>query len=632
MSEQYQSAQRITLPEFLNQFPWQPNHLERGKSLDWLWHFDIGTSVEKLWPYLVDTSRLNRSMGFPKMDFIEKEGLMHGTTSYWGVKQDWVEIPWNWVHGKYVVCIREYSRGLAHTFRGIFSLQDLQDDKTTRVNVYFGWIPRGLTGRLYLQYAFPQLERFYRRALTYIEKHLQNPSLTQPYKPVRVSVAAEAHERAVRISEDLAAQGVPEHILDRLVQHVETGDNMELYRIQVLPLAKKWDIPWRDLLVSCLHATRAGLLVLSWDVICPHCRGVRYEARSLAEIPVENRCDVCKIDFRTDTEHSIEVTFHVHPSLRKIPELFYCSAEPSTKPHIKLQHTLNPGENVTANPVLTPGRYRLRVQGKKESTFLNVFEDSTVSGINWKSTEGMEDLECSKSPSLHLSNPESQPVTVVMEDTHWGNDSLKPVHLFTLHEFHDLFSEEYLSLGIQLNIGEQTILFTDIVASTVLFEQFGDARAFVTLRDHFVKINDVVRKYNGAMIKTIGDAAMAAFHQPQDAARAAFALQDEFRGSMDERTVRLRIAVNAGPCIAVHFNTGIDYFGKTVIAAARMQKLVGPGQIAFSKKMLELPGVGAEIEKRGAVLKEVELKGTESGEQLTAFRVERYAKDIISKL
>jgi len=112
-------------------------------------------------------------------------------------------------------------------------------------------------------------------------------------------------------------------------------------------------------------------------------------------------------------------------------------------------------------------------------------------------------------------------------------------------------------------------------------ERQGDARAFGEVKRHFREVHDVVLQHRGAVVKTIGDANMAAFHDPLDALKAACALVRRFHPDRADSPVRLRVSLNVGPCIAVNLNSGIDYFGQTVNVAAKLQACVGSAQIAF---------------------------------------------------
>jgi class 3 adenylate cyclase len=47
------------------------------------------------------------------------------------------------------------------------------------------------------------------------------------------------------------------------------------------------------------------------------------------------------------------------------------------------------------------------------------------------------------------------------------------------------------------------------------------------VRDHFAFLSERVERHNGFIVKTVGDAVMAAFHDPADAVRAVLSIQDE---------------------------------------------------------------------------------------------------------
>ena len=59
-----------------------------------------------------------------------------------------------------------------------------------------------------------------------------------------------------------------------------------------------------------------------------------------------------------------------------------------------------------------------------------------------------------------------------------------------------------------------TLLFSDLKGSTALYDAIGDAAAYGLVREHFAYLAGIVREHDGAIVKTIGDAVMAAFHEP----------------------------------------------------------------------------------------------------------------------
>ena len=93
--------------------------------------------------------------------------------------------------------------------------------------------------------------------------------------------------------------------------------------------------------------------------------------------------------------------------------------------------------------------------------------------------------------------------------------------------FRRLCPEQLLRPGDEVEIGRVAIVFTDLQGSTRLYDALGDATAFHLVRDHFAFLSERVERHNGFVVKTVGDAVMAAFHDPADAVRAVLSIQDE---------------------------------------------------------------------------------------------------------
>jgi class 3 adenylate cyclase len=113
-----------------------------------------------------------------------------------------------------------------------------------------------------------------------------------------------------------------------------------------------------------------------------------------------------------------------------------------------------------------------------------------------------------------------------------------------------------------------------------------------------------VKAHDGAVVKTIGDAVMAAFVRPLDALKAAVEMQKYFNGHNPATRLRLRITLNTGSCLAVNLNSNIDYFGNTVNLAAKIQAIAGAGQIGFTHSVLEDPEASAYLKGLGLTIDE----------------------------
>jgi class 3 adenylate cyclase len=148
--------------------------------------------------------------------------------------------------------------------------------------------------------------------------------------------------------------------------------------------------------------------------------------------------------------------------------------------------------------------------------------------------------------------------------------------LLTNQTFRDLYRTNTLDVDQRLKITSLTFLFTDLRASTELYERVGDLVAFDLVRAHFQVLHEIVAAEAGAVVKTIGDAVMATFQTPDRAVAAALRMRDAMQ-TLNEKSGRedliLKIGVHAGPCIAVTMNERQDYFGQTVNIASRVQGL-----------------------------------------------------------
>ncbi len=585
------------LSSFLERHPWPAQMLTTGQPpLEFLWRFEVEAPLDAMWPLLIDTSRFNRAMGLAEMHYEEREGQLHGWAINGGVRQVWIEVPWQWVHASHAVAVRDYSRGFGRWVRGIFEIGEVSSSGF-ELWVYFGWIPRNWFGRLMLKLGFPTIEPAYRRVLDELAASTRSARVSPLYRVIQPALDAGGEAQLADKTRQLVDAGLPRELVERLADHLRSADVLELARIQPKVLARSWGVEPRELLRLSLHATRVGLLDLSWDIVCPHCRGTREEIGSLSRIPGESRCDACDVDFDTRSETSVEVTFRVNPTIRKVNQQHWCAAEPAHRDHILVQLCLAPGERRTLRLSLAEGLYRLRSKGGSVHT-LEIRSGATNETLRWTPAGASEEPLIGE-PTIELDNDGDEARTFVLERAQWSDAALRPGDLLSLREFRDLFSEDYLAAEVQLAVGMQTILFTDMVGSTRFYATRGDAEAFVQVRQHFAEIFEAVATYEGVIVKTIGDAVMAAFVDAASAIRAAHAIQARFPAHREDLEIRVRVSLNRGPCIAVRFNTEIDYFGNAVNLAAKLQGSAGAGQVAFSASVYEAPGVAEALAELG---------------------------------
>jgi class 3 adenylate cyclase len=590
-------ATALTIAQLLELHPFPAEHANK-KRIERLWVFDLPGTPAMLWPFISDTSRMNRALGTAQMTFVEKSGLRHGSSKAGGLQHEWVEVPWNWVSEQWLTSTRIYERGFMKVMYAIHRLEPTPEG--TRLYLYFGTVPRNALWSAAIRLGFPSLEKAYRKILPALAAQLDRlrPDVFQ-LPPPELEEGSLSRLRAVR--EQLIAEKLPTNCVDALVDWVRTGDDADLHRIQIRERARVWKVPELELLRTALHATRAGMLDLSWDTICPHCRGVRDEHEKLASLTAAGHCEACQVDFTTDTPEAVEVTFRVHPSVRDVTERLYCSAEPSQKDHIRVMKLVPPGETTTLKPHLSPGRYVVW-SGRTGGWYLDV-QDGAPSEITYEDHAQGTVVKASPNPVVTYTNKGKQPESFSIERATWSDDALRPGMLLSFQEFRDLFSEDYIGVDVKLAVGEQTLLFTDVVGSTAFYAERGDPGAFVEIKRHFDEVFKIVADHRGAVVKTIGDAVMATFTSPVDAVKASRKIHDAFHPTRADTPIRLRISLNTGPCIAVRLNSNADFFGGTVNVAAKLQALAEGHQIAMSEATYRsadvasyLEGVGAELE------------------------------------
>ena len=126
------------------------------------------------------------------------------------------------------------------------------------------------------------------------------------------------------------------------------------------------------------------------------------------------------------------------------------------------------------------------------------------------------------------------------------------------------------------------IMFTDLEDFTALTERLGDERAQDVLRTHRALVRTQLRDHGGVEVKTQGDGFMVVFASACAALACAVGIQrvarDAASPSGGER-VRVRIGVHVGEAI----REAGDFFGRTVMVAARIAAAAGGGEILVSE-------------------------------------------------
>jgi len=134
------------------------------------------------------------------------------------------------------------------------------------------------------------------------------------------------------------------------------------------------------------------------------------------------------------------------------------------------------------------------------------------------------------------------------------------------------------------NTQNLAIMFADISGSTRLYDQLGDVRAREIVSSTLDLLFDVVHRYNGRVIKTIGDEVMCTFGDADQAGHAACEMHEAIEADNEahERSpwISIRIGLHFGPALL----EGGDVYGDAVNAAARMAAQAKARQIVTTKE------------------------------------------------
>jgi class 3 adenylate cyclase len=433
-------------------------------------------------------------------------------------------------------------------------------------------------------------------------------------------------------------QSADEKVVDMLERMVRDAPDHALNKMNALDLAAKEGLDEEQVIAALLKAVRLGMFEMTWSLMCPSCAGVLSANRSLKTLDkAQYNCAFCAAGYETTLDNLVEVTFTVSPRLRKIAahtpdqlpaaeylrQIFWSSAidlpadlekllaevmlesvelPPGERAILSLQ--LPKGTVIVFDPVTHTAQF-LEVNGEEAS------ERQNLSVIFNKVQVPVDSVALRPGPlRLALENRTEGRVLPAVWVTNQALDDLlkrrKPIlnakRLLTNQTFRDIYRTETLAIGQRLKILSLTFLFSDLKDSTALYERVGDLVAFDLVNEHFRLLQEIIASERGAVVKTVGDAVMATFETPDRAIAAAIRMREAMSDLGAERqhqSLRLKMGIHEGSCLAVTLNGQQDYFGQTVNVASRVQGLADSRSIMVTEQVVENADARALLETSG---------------------------------
>ncbi len=310
---------------------------------DWSW--ELAASAEQLWPFISDTERLNRAAGIPAIDFstqvepgraglasaVRRQGALHKA----GVRNVWREHPFEWVEGKRMGVLREYSQGVFLWLTSTTELTPRPEGGCTlshKIRVE----PRNLLGRVVagVEVGFKarrRLEQVYRRIDAYLAGELNGSAALDPFEEP-AELPRQQRRRLQQHLETLLQKKVAPDVVSPLGEFLECAPDQEVARIRPLALARRLGLNGEAVTAACLHGLRIGLFVLQWDILCPLCRIPADVVETLKALKEHGHCAACNADFTLDFANSVEMIFRVHPDVARVKPKRIASAARPTRP------------------------------------------------------------------------------------------------------------------------------------------------------------------------------------------------------------------------------------------------------------------------------------------------------------
>jgi class 3 adenylate cyclase len=550
--------------------------------------FDI--PPEAIWPFVADTARINELVGFPPYSIEERadaDGRIRRVASakVGPIGIQWEESFGEWRENRQVVQNRRFLNGPFRAFRACAELH--REGEGSRLTFSSDIECVGVLGLL--ARLSGQIGREGDRRVAAIESMISAASRPgeTPGASAEVVATPSARRRLAALIADLDRDPMSHGLAPKLSEFLLHAPAVALRCVRPLAMARLWGASADATVALFLAAQRVGLLAMGWDLLCPRCRGAPSRVQSLQELPKGAHCSSCNVDFARNFTRNVELTFRPEPWLRPLPQGEFCLLGQGATPHVKFQAEVAAGAAESFPLSLPPGDYRFRTLEAGAEADASIGADGILPSLRAWGDDIL--LAPGRRDEFVVHNDTRRPLFFVIEDRAWAKDALTGEAVIAMQAFRRLCPEQLLRAGDEVEIGRVAILFTDLLGSTKLYDELGDAKAYRLVRDHFAFLSEVIERHGGCVVKTVGDAVMAAFRDPAKAVRAALAIHDEtesFNQGRDPHGIVLKLGLHVGACIAVTAGGVLDYFGSAVNTAARLQHQCQGGEAILSASVL----------------------------------------------
>ena len=556
--------------------------------------WELQSPPEKLWPYTSHTDRVNHAMGLKSVDYVTQSDPVMGVsrianTTVLGQRLQWREHPYEWIEGKRLSVLREFSVGPFEWFVNIVELQGRREGGST-VRQTLRVKPRNWLGKLL---AKMQLGNKSRKSFGQVYADIDRYIQAEESATARERVATDpwgvrpqlSNAERTRLTNRLNSLGLSPNtiMLGELIEH---GSELEIARIRPYEVADRFDLNRTEFMETCLRAAREGLLILLWDILCPSCRIPSDVVETLSALTSHGHCEACNIEFELDFSRSIEMIFRVHPEIRQAETRTYCVGGPGWSRHVVAQIRLARGERFVCEVELQPGSYTIRGPQLPFSVPFRVSQIGTQSRWEVPLSQAPPDSEPmhlrAGEQTIWLWNDSSRDLQIRIERMAARHDAVTAAAASSSALFRELYGDQVLAGGQLISVAHVTYVLIRLFGTGQLYETHGDAPAFTRIRRLLSTITESVKHEQGAVIKVIGETVVATFPSLDSALKSAHLLCV----ATAEDELQMGAVVHSGPAVVATLDDRLDYFGKVVHESLALLDLCQPNCILSTAQTL----------------------------------------------
>ena len=486
---------------------------------------DLAAPPERVWPLVSDTDRFNRLLGmaavnYRPVDAGNKTGARFvGETRAGGFTLAYDELPFEWTHERAFSVHRRMHGGPVSSLTWRCTLERTRAGDApgaleggTRATLRLEIVPRVQLLRPVAWLNAKRVAASFGKLGPIVDAHV----LEGAPSPYVVPASTPDRERVDAAVAQLREGGVAPALAERIGAFVRDGADADVIRVRPFALADEWGEDRRAVLRAFLRAVPIGLRRAPVGRSCVRAAGRRRSRRSASRTSRPRATASSATSPTTSTWIArSRRRFEPHPAMRRVPEAMFCIGGPARTPHVLVQATVDAGADAHARrarraralPPVRRGGATATLE--VDSARRREGRDATLDASR---RSGRRSSHAAPGGELAITNgadddaPREDRAPRLRERRGDGARRVDVRASFARS------SRRICSSAARRSRSRGRRSSSAISpARPRSTRKVGDAAAFRLVDDHFDVLREVVDAHDGVVVKTMGDAVMAAF-------------------------------------------------------------------------------------------------------------------------